>query len=176
MITFNVNGKRGTKSISLPSKLSEVTPEYLLEVSKSIKIANDYSLIAIVYKESPSTLILTANSKKKEATASIVPVFVKSGDSDSNFIKDIKAGDKIIISPSDIALGHHVSAPANTITITNVLSYLEGDKDLYSNAELKTLCYFVEFKLVPNCNIHGNYTSCKYLNSLLDMFIKEGEV
>ena len=48
--------------------------------------------------------------------------------------------------------------PKNLITINNVLEYCQGDKEAYTKAiAIAQPCYYLEFKIVPNCNIHGNY-------------------
>lgn len=80
-------------------------------------------------------------------------------------------GDKIVIAPSDIAMGHHVSCPKNMITINNILEYCDGDKEAYQRAiGISQHCYYLEFKIVPNCNIHGNYKeeSGSYKNPFIE--------
>lgn len=159
MFDFCTRGKHGVFDISLPTSLSEITTDYLYDVTKNITIADDYSLIGICYCEALSSVIFANNTKKGKITTGVVPIFVKHGDTDNVFIRSINCGEKIVISPSDIALGHHVVAPNNKITIDNILYCVDGDKEAY-NIALKhnsTPCYFLEFKLVPNCNIHASY-------------------
>lgn len=158
MLKFTTNGKNGSFNLNLPTSLSEITPAYLKDVTSDVLIANNYSLIAICYREAFSTVIFANNTKKKNLTTAIVPLFVKCGKNDNGFINSLNAGDKLIIAPSQIALGHHVTAPRNLITINNILSCIEGDKNIYKEAlkEAKQ-CYFVEFKLVPNVDINGAY-------------------
>lgn len=176
MVKFNVNGKAGAASINLPTNLKELTPEYLNGVTNNVHIGDNYSLIGIVYRESLSSVILAYNQKRKEVTASIVPIFIRTGNNAPDYIKNINTGDKIIIAGSDIALGHHVTCPLNRITINNIVSLCEGDKDVYSQAaKLKDKCCFVEFKLVPNCNIHGSYTDVTEIDmNLANTFVKLG--
>lgn len=170
MLKFEVNGKRGAIVMNLPTKLSEITPEYLNEVTSNIVVADNYSLIGIIYRESLASIVL-ANSKQKNITTSVVPVFVKAGTTDTDYIKNISCGNKIIIAPSDIAMGHHVSCPKNMITINNILEYCDGDKATYQCAiGVSQPCYYLEFKIVPNCNIHGNYIeeSSSYKNPFIE--------
>lgn len=55
-------------------------------------------------------------------------------------------------------MGYHVSAPNNLITINTILDLLDGDIKIYNQLMAsQEMCYFIEFKLVPNCNIHGAY-------------------
>ena len=158
MLKFEVNGNHGVILMNLPTKLSEITPEYLNEVTSNIVVADNYSLIGILYRESLASVILANNRKQKNITTAIVPVFIKAGATDTEYVKNMACGDKIVIAPSDIAMGHHVSCPKNMITINNILEYCDGDKEAYQRAiGISQPCYYLEFKIVPNCNIHGNY-------------------
>lgn len=76
---------------------------------------------------------------------------------DDEFIKGVKLGETIVISPSDIAMGHHVNSPANPLTPGFLLNLLQTNTDL--NKKLMGIgvpTYFVDFKIVPVCNIHGS--------------------
>ena len=158
MLKFEVNSKDGKVLMNLPTKLSEITPEYLSSVTSDVVIADNYSLIGILYKESLASVILANNRKQKNITTSVIPIFVKAGATDTEYIKNMSCGDKIVIASSDIAMGHHVVCPKNKITINNILDYCDGDKDAYQRAiSISKPCYYLEFKIVPNCNIHGNY-------------------
>ena len=86
----------------------------------------------------------------------VVPVFIKAGTNDSEFIKSIELGDKVVVSGSDLSIGHHIQAPFNKITPTIITALCEGDKDIYKEAMIMTepVC-FVEFKLVPISAIHA---------------------
>ena len=138
MLTLDVNGKQGAYKLNLPTSISEITESYIDEVTSHVKVDANYSLIGIVFKERLSTLILSARRNKKTSK------------------------DKLIISPSDIMLGNHISAPNNFLTINTILDLLDGDADAYAKlVNIPEDCYFIEFKLVPNCNIHGAYTQSK---------------
>lgn len=178
MVKFNVNGKAGAASISLPTNLKEITSEYLTGVTSNVKIGDNYSLIGIVYRESLSSVIMAFNQKRKEVTASIVPIFIRTGNNAPDYIKNINVGDKLIIAGSDIAMGHHVTCPMNRITINNIVSLCEGDTKIYKDALAFNgkKCCFLEFKLVPNCNIHGSYDDIKELDyTIANTFVELGE-
>lgn len=159
MLKFHVNGKLGAFELNLPTSISELTEDFLTNVTSHIHVTEDYSLIGIVYKESLSRILLSNNRKDKSITTSVIPIFIKSRTTDNNSIfNKMNIGDKIIIAPSDIALGHHVTSPANGITINNIVRLCEGDTTAYQRSLTDTTpCCFIEFKLVPNCNIHGFY-------------------
>lgn len=165
MLKFEVNGKNGHYILNLPTNLSEITPEYLINVTKKIIVAPNYSLIGVVYREKLSNLILAARQRKKESNIAVIPIYVKGEPIDitksiDNLFSKISICDRVIISPSDISLGHHVATPTNLLTINNFLDYTDGDTNCYQEAlKHNDYCYFIEFKLVPNCNIHGFYDS-----------------
>lgn len=162
MLTLNVNGKNGSFTLNLPTKLEEITKEYITSVTSHIKPDANYTVVGLVFREKLSTLALAARKNKKNSDIAVIPVFVKSGDTNSNFINSLNVCDKLIVSPSDIMMGHHLSAPNNLLTINTILDVLDGDIETYNKLiGIQEQCYFIEFKLVPNCNIHGAYINTK---------------
>lgn len=158
MLTFDVNGKNGVYKLNLPTSLNEIDESYIAEVTDHVKVDANYTLIGVVFRERLSTLILAARKNKKNSDIGVIPIFVKAGKTDSELINSLNIRDKIIISPSDIMMGYHISAPNNLLTINTILDILEGDINTYNKLiGSQEMCYFIEFKLVPNCNIHGAY-------------------
>ena len=166
MKTFKVNGKAGSYVINLPQSLKEIGTEYLSDCTKFINPAPNYAVVAIVYKDLLS-LVLTAAKKKTPVNTAVIPVFVKAGDSDSEFIKSINLGDRVVVAASDLSIGHHISSPYNKITPSTVSIICDGDKDIYreSMTMQEPVC-FVEFKLVPISAIHAKLdnTTKNYIN------------
>ena len=147
---------------NFPTKLEELTSEYLLGVTEGITVAPNYSLIGLVYHEKLSTLFMTCRSKKKNASIGIIPIFVKSGKSDESIVSTAKVGQKLLISNSQIQLAHHCAAPSNRLTLDYFAKIVDAniDKDLYqtllvNNDSQEVL--FVEFKIIPNCDIVALY-------------------
>lgn len=158
MLTLEVNNKQGVFQLNLPTSLNEIDESYIMEVTNHVKVDANYTLIGIVFREKLSTLVLAARKSKKNSDIPVIPIFVKAGETDSKFINSLNVRDKLIISSSDIMMGYHVSAPNNLITINNILDLLDGDMKVYNQLMAsQEMCYFIEFKLVPNCNIHGAY-------------------
>lgn len=155
MKTFKVNGKAGSYVINLPQSLEEIGTKYLDDCTKFINPAPNYAVVAIVYKDLLS-LVLTASKKKTPVNAAVIPVFVKAGDSDSEFIKSINLGDRVVVSASDLSIGHHINSPYNKITPSIISVICDGDKDIYREAmTMQELVCFIEFKLVPISAIHA---------------------
>lgn len=169
MKTFKVNGKAGSYIINLPQSIKEIGTKYLSDCTKFINPAPNYAVVAIVYKDSLS-LVLTAAKKKTPVNAAVIPVFVKAGDSDSEFIKSINLGDRVVVSGSDLSIGHHISSPYNKITPNTISIICDGDKDIYreSMTMQEPVC-FVEFKLVPISAIHAKLddSSKGYINPFI---------
>ena len=177
MIKFSTSGKNGSFEVTLPTNLSEIPNKYLYDVTKDIVIADDYSLIGICYCEALSSILFANNAKKGKITTGVVPIFIKHGNTNNNYIRSINCGDKLIIAPSDIAMGHHVVAPNNKITIDNILYCTEGDNRIYQEAlKFNKRCYFLEFKLVPNCNIHASYKNDEEPNKGANLFVNKTAV
>ena len=175
MLTLNVNGTRGAFTLNLPTTLSDITKEYITNVTSHIEVDANYTIVGVVFREKLSTLILASYKNKKNSNITAIPIFVKAGKTDSELINKLDVGEKLIIAPSDIMLGHHLSAPTNLLTINTILNIMEGDTEIYNKViGMQEQCYFIEFKLVPNCSIHGAYKiDCNnYVNPFV---VKTGE-
>lgn len=160
MICLNVNGRNGKVNWTLPTELYEINAEYLKAVTDCVKVADNYVLVALCFRERISTLLMSVKEKVKKLNSNVIPLFVKAGTTDNDYIKTINTTEKLIIGSSDLALGHHVYSPKNVITVDKFLQSTEGDANLYSSAmKYKDYVYFVEFKLIPAVSIKGHYTN-----------------
>lgn len=163
MLKFDVNNAAGPQIVNLPTSLADIKADYLKSVTNEIVVADNYSLIAICYKEKLSSFIMAGRSKKNNISTAVIPLFVKHGsitstNSTIDFIAGLNTADKLIIAGADIATGLHVGVPANTLTMNHLLSAIEGDSYAYQRAAAyKDNVYFVEYKIVPNCAIKGVY-------------------
>lgn len=170
MYNIKVDAKAGKYDMLLPTNLDEITDAYLKRITSNVDICPDYSLIGVVYREKLSTILLAARRKTKETDIPVIPIFIKCGQTNNDFINSINIKQKLIIAPSQIMMGHHVNVPQNSLTINNILALTDGDNKIYQDSLLfKHSCYFIEFKLVPNCDIHGVYN--KVSESYKDPFI-----
>lgn len=141
--------------LSVPTSINEISSEFLLGVSSNLNIADDYALIALVYSET-IPMVISSNSKRKDITTAVLPLFVKSGHSYDDFINSIPVKAVININGSDISLGNHINFAENNISIGAVINAITKDKDLAKSILfMKEKVCFVEFKLVPTCAIKG---------------------
>ena len=155
MVDLKVNYLGLNQTLRMPTSMSEVDMNVIADYVKHVNVGNDYALIAVVFKERPITIV-SVSKQNKNASVSGVAVMIKSN-TDDEFIKDVKLGETIVISPSDIAMGHHVNSPANALTPGFLLNLLQTNPDLNKKLmAVKVPTYFVDFKIVPVCNIHGS--------------------
>ena len=155
MVDLKVNYLGLNQTFRMPTSMSEVNMNVIADYVKHVNVGNDYALIAVVFKERPITIV-SVSKQNKNASVSGVAVMIKSN-TNNEFIKGVKLGETIVISPSDIAMGHHVNSPANPLTPGFLLNLLQTNTDL--NNKLMGIgvpTYFVDFKIVPVCNIHGS--------------------
>lgn len=170
MKNFKVNGDLGEFDLSLPESLEEIPVDYFKECTDFVHPAPNYALVAIVYKDSLN-LILTASKRKEGANVAIVPVFIKAGTTDSEFVNDLNTGDKIVVSGSDLSIGNHINSPYNKITPDNIVRICKNaGKEFYkSTLELNTPICLVEFKIVPIGAIKSKLDKTK--NSFVNPFV-----
>lgn len=161
MKTLTISTLKSDFIINFPTSLSEITSDYLEKITQEIEIGIEHSLVAIIYREKLANVI---NSSKKNVPLScaVVPKFIKSGDTESKFIQNLKINDTLIITGTDIARGIHVNCANNELSINNICSICKLDSSSYKTAlTTNEYFYFVEFKLIPNCDIHGKVAQVK---------------
>lgn len=164
MFNFQVKTPNGVYNVNLPTNFSEVSKDYLRYATEHIQVAPEYSLVALIYRERLA-VILNSSKQNKELNTSVVPVFVKAGKTDSNFINNMQLGDTIIITGSDLSIGVHVNSVLNVLSIPNIVAMCKDDSNSYKNAlKNSDYCHFVEFKLVPNSAIKGILGAVKFSN------------
>lgn len=166
-------------TMNLPTKLSEITEDYLLGVTNGIHIAPYHAVIAMVYRCKLPEIISTARKKKDLATA-VVPIFVKSNvpnDADTKPMFDnMTCGDKLIIGTTSLEMGNHLTCPKNFITIDNVVRIYSSDSNFAKGIMIdQNYYYFVDFKLVPINEIKGFYSREKD-DSFVNPFIIHNKV
>lgn len=169
MKTLDVKINESKVMLNIPTNLKEITPEWLTEVTEGITPAPNYSLIALVLKDTIGALL---NAKRKmNQTVAGVSLFVKASDNDNNYISQIECGTPVVVAASDISMGNHIIAPKNSITPGKIASMIDGDKDLRRKVFLdNSPIYTVEFKLVPHSAIHGDIVDSA--KEFVDPFVK----
>lgn len=163
MKEFTVTDGKQDFTLRLPTKLSEITGDYLKAVTNDIFIAPYYAIIASVYRAKLPEVI-SSNKKSRAMAVSIVPLFVRANipleteKPTYNMFCNIEAADRIVIAGADIERGYQLSTPKNVITLENVIKIYNHDNGFAKNVMIdQNYYYFVDFKLVPISDIKGKY-------------------
>lgn len=158
MFKFDTKGKNGESSVELLETLDEAV-KVIPELISNVKVADNYCVIALCYRKRLADMIIAGKQNKKEdVTVSVVPILASTGNTSSEFIKSLPVGSKVIVAPSQLAVGHHVAAPKNKYTLNALLQAVEGDSTAYPRAAQDNRpCYFLQFKIVMACDIVGAY-------------------
>lgn len=150
--------------MNLPTSLSEITEDYLLGVTKHIKIAPYHAIVALVYRCKLPEIISTTK-KKRDLAAAIVPLYVNSNvtlnaeKETVDMFSSMKCGDKLIVAGTDLERGYHLVCPKNFITIDNIVRIYNSDVNFAKGVMIdQNYYYFVDFKLVPINDIKGFYS------------------
>ena len=184
MKQFKVTDGSSEFLMNLPTKISEITSDYLLSVTEDITVAPYHAIVATIYRCKLPEVIST--SKKSRAMAiAIVPVYVKSNlpleteKPTFDLIAKIKCGDKIIIAGTDLERGYQLSTPKNLITIDNIVKIYRYDNNFAKGVMTdQNYYYFVDFKLVPINDIKGFYEPSNvaaYINPFVSVIKDKGE-
>ena len=163
MKEFIVTDGKQDFTFKLPTKISEITGDYLKAVTDHIVIAPYYAVIASVYRAKLPEVI-SSNKKSKGMAVSITPLFVKANvpieteKPTSDMLNLINPADRIIIAGTDIERGYQLSTPNNMITLENVIKIYNNDNNFAKDVMIDQNYYlFVDFKLVPITDIKGKY-------------------
>lgn len=161
MKKFDVATKSGINvTFDFPTSIKELSEDYLKQISDGITIADNYTLVGLCYLESLTRIIFTSRSKNnKDVKIKVTPIFVKAGKTDVDYINNAKVKQPLVIMPTQLSLGMHVNLPKHKLTIdyfnTVVRESVENlyEKEVQNDDQRE--CIFIEFKLVPNCDILG---------------------
>lgn len=167
MKEFIVKTKNVEVKFNFPTNLKELSKEYLKEVTDSVVVAPNYTLVGMVYHEALPSVILTCRNKKKTASIGVIPIFIKSGaNSEPSVVDSAEIGQKLLISNNQLQLAYHCAAPSNKLTLDYFANVIDNtiDRDLYERAIADkdgSEVLFVEFKIIPNCDIIALYNESK---------------
>lgn len=161
MKEFIVKVKDGSEvAFNFPNSIKEISEDYLRDITKSISVADNYSLVALCYTEVLSRVIMTCRTGNKNAKIKVTPIFVKAGVTDNDFINYAKMKQRVVTMQSQLSLGVHVNLPHHKLTLDYFVQVINNalDKDLYtkeSQLGYNREVVFIEFKIIPNADIMG---------------------
>lgn len=167
--------------LMLPTSISEISNDYFAECLSEVEVAKDNVVIALIYKEKLSYILQAAKNPNNVKNSIVIPVIAKIREDQKETIKEhcgAEIGNRAMISSVDLGRGLHINSNSNMIDINKVIEFINSDKVLQTRCltgaiykteeELKAnkivespYHYFVEFKLVPFCDIKGVYKNAK---------------
>jgi len=186
MVKVNVKRDGQNYELNIPSGLKDIDVEYLKDLAGDIEVADHHALIAIVTRTTLSEAILSV-TKKKESMVGVIPVFIKGGRCDSEYVKKINIGDVLVVGAGDIENAHHINLPLNNLSKDKILGLIMNDetpsgtgktsKAHMDNMVNSSPVCFVSFKIVPACNIVGYYPKdVKHNNTLVNQYIAKKSI
>ena len=182
MKDFIVNDGKKEFTFRLPTKITEITSDYLKAVTDDIVIAPYYAVVASIYRVKLPEVIST-NKKSRSMAISIVPVFVKANldgvveEGTKQLFEQINPADRIIIAGSNIERGYQLSTPKNLITMDTVVKIYNNDNKFAKEVMIdQNYYFFADFKLVSITDIKGKYNinnSSDFVNPFVTINSKE---
>lgn len=162
--------------ISFPTSISEITTEIWNAITSKVKIPKYYSIVALCFKTKLFDFVISANGNKNTSVA-ITPIVAKISDEDSKEI-NVKVGEQIVIDRTSLERGNHVNINTmissykaysyinNDEYLRNCIVNRKEDKIFYDTSEQKYInsidcpeVVIVEFKIIPNTDIHGSISN-----------------
>lgn len=140
--------------INVPTNFKEVNFNELLNVVRNIKVSEHYAMIALCQSFTPFNIALLG-TKGKDVNVPVSANFIKANDPGNKI--DAKAGDKVVISRSDLEMSTHLSVTfalstsaigATVVDNPSVATMLRTNPVDENGDPVKELIA-VEFKLVP---------------------------
>lgn len=149
------------KVLKLPTSVDEIDSDYVKELAKGIKIAENYTLVGVVSFFKLNELILSVKrANERSQTTPVVPIFIKAGDCNNYFVSNIQFKDKLVISDTNLKIADTAKFAKNKYSFIHVCNLINKDVTIGKKAVEHagaTICC-LDFKVVPNCNIVANYT------------------
>jgi hypothetical protein len=135
---YYLKSKKANYGIILPTDLTEITPEVLNDITKTVKLAPYNCIVAICYQTNLFNFALSL--KKQNQTLKVYPIIARA-DAEG---KVGKAGDRVIMHQSMLEQSVHLSLPiANSLG--SVSGYIERDEELMREISNKTYLGNLEF-------------------------------
>lgn len=157
---IQIVSKEQKLALALPTSLNEITPEYLENVTKGIKLADYHCVVAIAQRTNLFEICSLIGAKKNEKTVSISMLMAKTTNDKFNI------GDVVLTDRSSIERGIHVNCYTGAAS-SRVIPFLENDATLRKNIMTgeekdengvpysKLPVYILEFKILPMNSIYG---------------------
>lgn len=154
------NEKRNYE-INVPTNFKEIDFEAIKEVISNVNVSEHYAVLCLTQAFSPFQIVALGGKSGKDQNVPVSVTFVKSNDP-GNKIK-ANAGDKVIISRSDLEMAVHLPVTF-ALSTSSIISTIEDNTSLRtklthdpvdSEGNVVKSLLAVEFKIVPLTAIKG---------------------
>lgn len=149
-----VNEKRNYE-LNLPTNISEIKFDALLDVVKNVNVSEHYAVIALCQSFTPMNLALLGTKHAADVNVPVSANFVKANDPNNKI--SAKPGDKLIIPRSDLEMSIHLpikfglsaSSIGSTIEENSKVATMLRQNPIGEDGKLVKEIIAIEFKLVP---------------------------
>lgn len=183
------NNVSTNKIAYIPTKLNEISADFLKTITKTINLNNYQCLVALVTKTKLFDFAAYIGNPNTNREFSVTPILAKINNT-ADLPISVEVGNKIITSRTEIERGVHISVPT-MCSSTRLSAFIQEDKELFkkiltgqlmdeegTNIAQKTI-YIVEFKILPVNAIYAavNTSFTKYVttNDIFQESIGGGE-
>ena len=171
------NNVSTNKIAYIPTKLNEISADFLKTITKTINLNNYQCLVALVTKTKLFDFAAYIGNPNTSREFSVTPILAKINNT-ADLPIAVEVGNKIITSRTEIERGVHISVPT-MCSSTRLSAFIQEDKELFKkiltgqlmdekgvNIAQMTI-YIVEFKILPVNAIYAavNASFTKYVTT-----------
>ena len=171
------NNVSTNKIAYIPTKLNEISADFLKTITKTINLNNYQCLVALVTKTKLFDFAAYIGNPNTSREFSVTPILAKINNT-ADLPISVEVGNKIITSRTEIERGVHISVPT-MCSSTRLSAFIQEDKELFKkiltgqlmdekgvNIAQMTI-YIVEFKILPVNAIYAavNASFTKYVTT-----------
>ena len=171
------NNVSTNKIAYIPTKLNEISADFLKTITKTINLNNYQCLVALVTKTKLFDFSAYIGNPNTSREFSVTPILAKINNT-ADLPISVEVGNKIITSRTEIERGVHISVPT-MCSSTRLSAFIQEDKELFKkiltgqlmdekgvNIAQMTI-YIVEFKILPVNAIYAavNASFTKYVTT-----------
>lgn len=185
------NNVSTNKIAYIPTKLNEISADFLKTITKTINLNNYQCLVALVTKTKLFDFAAYIGNPNTNREFSVTPILAKINNT-ADLPISVEVGNKIITSRTEIERGVHISVPT-MCSSTRLSAFIQEDKELFKsilkgnlldeegNNIAKETIYIVEFKILPINSIFAavNASFTKYVtinDKFQDTLDKDGNI
>ena len=123
------NNVSTNKIAYIPTKLNEISADFLKTITKTINLNNYQCLVALVTKTKLFDFAAYIGNPNTSREFSVTPILAKINNT-ADLPISVEVGNKIITSRTEIERGVHISVPT-MCSSTRLSAFIQEDKELF---------------------------------------------